>query len=329
MEVGHVISDRPQAPPVRPGGIAPRLKELCRWVAWRYEARDNKWTKVPKNPHTGSGADSTRPATWGTFQQALDYYHRQRGIDGIGFMLGDGFAGLDLDNCLYRFIKTDAGEQSYLMKRWAWDLLQCVASQSYAEISPSGGGVKIIGVLNQPLPGPRCKQKPFHDGAVEIYRKERFFTVTGDWIEGTQTDVGDFHDGLSQVYLRVFPALTKSKRSVDPATIDFSGSDAEVLADLRRSKKCGAEFARLWTGQTVDCGGDESQADYRLLSMLAWRVGPDVERINQLFRSSGLMRAKWDSPRGSTTYGKFTIANVLARKQSYWMPRRRKAATCR
>jgi len=37
----------------------------------------------------------------------------------------------------------------------------------------------------------------------------------------------------------------------------------------------------------------------------------DPDQIDRIFRSSGLMREKWDSPRGDTTYGRMTIETSL------------------
>jgi hypothetical protein len=46
-----------------------------------------------------------------------------------------------------------------------------------------------------------------------------------------------------------------------------------------------------------------SEADLALVSLLAFWTGGDAVRIDALFRSSALMRGKWDAPRGTQTYG--------------------------
>jgi putative DNA primase/helicase len=48
-----------------------------------------------------------------------------------------------------------------------------------------------------------------------------------------------------------------------------------------------------------------------LCNILAyWCSGP--EQIDRIFRSSGLMRDKWDSPRGKSTYGFTTIEAAMS-----------------
>ena len=36
------------------------------WVAWRFEERDGRTTKVPVNPHNGKYARTNAPETWAT-----------------------------------------------------------------------------------------------------------------------------------------------------------------------------------------------------------------------------------------------------------------------
>src|SRR4051812_18926658 len=108
------IPSRPVVKPVLRDTIPLALKELPRWVVWRYELRCNKdvlrWTKVPYSPSsdgvTWAVGKSTDLKTCGSFEQAwlaftdpLDPEFPQLLFDGIGFVLGDGFVGVDLDKC--------------------------------------------------------------------------------------------------------------------------------------------------------------------------------------------------------------------------------------
>jgi putative DNA primase/helicase len=45
--------------------------------------------------------------------------------------------------------------------------------------------------------------------------------------------------------------------------------------------------------------------------MLAFWTGGDAQRMDRLFRCSGLMREKWDRETGASTYGSLTIAAAL------------------
>jgi primase-polymerase (primpol)-like protein len=91
---------KPPTFPVELAGIPEDLKALRQWVAWQWERRQGKWTKVPINARTGKRASPTDPATWEPFQSALGHYQRQH-LGGVGFVFAadDPFAGVDLDEC--------------------------------------------------------------------------------------------------------------------------------------------------------------------------------------------------------------------------------------
>src|SRR5262249_48044089 len=100
------IPQRPPRSKVNEGNIPTLLRHLRRWVCWRYKLVVNargkgKWTKVPISAITLGNAKSNEPETWATLEAALHQYKEpSNNLDGIGFMLGDGWAGIDLDDCL-------------------------------------------------------------------------------------------------------------------------------------------------------------------------------------------------------------------------------------
>jgi putative DNA primase/helicase len=115
------------------------LAHEARWVAWRNELRGGKPTKVPYAPN-GKMAKADDPATWGTRAEAEA--RAKKLINGhgggIGIELGDlggdiHLAGFDLDSCL--------GEVG-VAASWAEAILSTVLS--YAEVSPSGRGLKVF-----------------------------------------------------------------------------------------------------------------------------------------------------------------------------------------
>ncbi len=116
--------------------IPSELRERRQWVAWNMEARKTggKPTKVPKNPNTGGNAMADKPETWGSFDAAVKMAE-QRGWSGVGFEFSadDQYAGVDLDNCRNR----ETGE----IQPWAKTIIGTLSS--YAEISPSGYGLKM------------------------------------------------------------------------------------------------------------------------------------------------------------------------------------------
>ena len=148
------------------------LRQLPQWVVWNYGFRDGRWTKIPyqpRQPHRKARAGI--PATWADFAVARRVYF-DHGFDGIGFEFSetDPYAGIDLDNCLIN------GE----VQEWALPLIR-EFQDGYAEISPSGNGIKFIVVAKLPGPGTRrSNYKGIPGAAVELYDSGRFFTLTGD-----------------------------------------------------------------------------------------------------------------------------------------------------
>jgi putative DNA primase/helicase len=96
-----------------------------------------------------------------------------------------------------------------------------------------------------------------------------------------------------------------------------SWSELCRLLTVRSSK-------RLWAGDTSAYrDGDNdgySEADLALCSLLAFWCEPNEERIDRLFRQSGLYRPKWDKRHygDGRTYGQGTIANALKRRSDFW-----------
>jgi hypothetical protein len=289
-------AERPPAQPVNADGIPAELRERRQWVCWRYERREGKegqrkWTKVPVDPKTGRLASSTDPQTWGDFGDALARYHGdRRHVDGVGYVFSpdDPFAGVDLDDA--------RDPRSGELAGWAAPIL--AALDSYAEVSPSGTGVKVFVRGQVPTGGNRR-------GNVEMYHAGRFFAVTGLRLDGAPAAVNDRQAQLAEAHGRLFG--TARHRSPNPAAATLT--DAEMI---RRAGKAanGAKFRALWAGDTSGYNSP-SEADLALCGLLAFWAGPDGPRIDRLFRQSGLFRPKWDERRGGQTYGERTIAKAL------------------
>jgi hypothetical protein len=273
------------------------IRDSLRGVAWKLETRDGKPTKVPyqaRRPLERAAVND--PATWCAFMDAYDAVADGK-VDGAGFVLGNGITGIDLDHC--RDPKTGA------IDKWARTIIR--RFDSYTEESQSGTGVHIIvrGVLP---PGGRKK------GGLELYDERHYFVVTGRHLEGTPQTIQERTRELAAVHAQIFgPAPTAPEPAPSP-TNDQSGvtlDDAAVLVKATAATN-GARFAALWRGDTSSYGQDESAADLALCNLLAFWTRRDGDRMDRLFRQSGLMRAKWDSRRGTSTYGAQTIAKAIA-----------------
>jgi len=306
------------------------LRNRPQWVCWRYVERDGKATKCPLNPNDASKltmADATDPATWSTFETAVDVWQRHKPIAGVGFVFtpDDPYCGIDLDNC----IDTDSGQP----KPWARELIEALAS--YTEVSPSRHGVKIFAQANKP--GVRCR-KTYHDGEIEIYDRSRFFTVTGRHLPSSPTDVNDADGALQKLYAHVFgndDDLSTSRGSSPSSPTSFTPSsppddspivltDEDILrlaSSPRRGK--GEKFKALWEGHWNNYFNSWSEADSSVVFTLAYYT-KDSDQIDRLFRQSGLDRDKWDDTHGTTTYGQMTIDKALAKVTGQYKPRGKK-----
>jgi hypothetical protein len=146
--------------------VPPELRARPQWVLWRYGPRrkDGKRPKLPYSTGTRRAADTTDPASWGSFDQAAAALASNRYFDGIGFVFGpdDPFTGVDLDGCI------DAEGK---IAPWAYQVLDQLPG-AYVELSPSGTGVHAI--VRAQLPGPGRRR-----GQLECYDRERYFTITG------------------------------------------------------------------------------------------------------------------------------------------------------
>jgi len=159
---------------IRLGNIPAELKTLDQWVCWKPIQREGKTTKLPYNPKTGKQADSTAPSTWGTIQEALIATERY-GFPGIGFVFSkdDPYCGIDFDKCF----DPKTGELEAWAQRYV-DLFR-----SYTEITPSGAGLHIV--LKGQLPErPGKKGTGRRKGKFEAYDRARFFTFTGNLLNG-------------------------------------------------------------------------------------------------------------------------------------------------
>lgn len=290
------------------------LRERRQWVCWRFIVRGGKTTKCPMCPNGRGEASSTDPATWGTFDEAIAACKERTDLAGVGFVFSadDPFTGIDLDNC----IDGSTGE----VKAWARPILDQL--DSYSEISPSGKGAKVFVLASKS--GSRCKTG-YEDGAIEMYDRDRFFTVTGGRLLDRPADVEGRQTAIDAIYASVFgerqapqvPLVNPSNNGQAPH------DDDEIIRLACSSRKSGAKFAALWAGRWDGHFNSASEADSSVAFTLAF-YSKDVPQIDRIFRRSGLMREKWDERHGQQTYGEMTIAKALTTVTGQYQPRKRR-----
>lgn len=307
--------EAPTPPPhFDPIPVPASLRARPQWVCWKYVNRGGKQTKCPVSARGGGRADSTDPATWATFDEAVAAW-KAGGYAGIGFVFtADGpFVGIDLDGCI-----DDAGN-IVSSARQIIDSLN-----SYTEVSPSGRGVKVFIAGRKPN-GVGCKSKAIAGfKETEVYDRDRFFTVTGQRVAGSPEGIEDRQAALESLCARLWPKKPKPHLNETVVGSGFGGDD-EALIKRASAAKNGDRFGKLWAGDTSMHGDDASGADQALCNSLAFWTGKDAERMDRLFRQSGLFREKWDENRGARTYGQMTIERAVADCQETYSPRRRTA----
>ena len=292
--------------------VPAELRREPRWVCWRREERGGRATKLPVDAHTGRMAKSTDPATWATFEEAVAAVDRWR-CDGVGFVFGPdrAFTGVDLDHVLvdgvldaeYRWVVDEAG--------------------TYTEVSPSGDGLHLIFRGAKPEGAERSRRGQPGGRVVEMYDHDRYFTVTGSVFKGHGT-VSANPEVVKRAYRTwVEPeAATAQPRLGEAAAGAGAGGMTDVeLVERMYASRNGDAIRALMAGDASAQGGDHSAADMALCSHLAFWCAGDAARMDGIFRSSGLMRDKWDSRRGGTTYGAQTIERAISGATEFYKPR--------
>jgi putative DNA primase/helicase len=200
-----------------PDIIPAELRKLDQWVCWRYVEREpgTKATKVPFNPRTGAHADTTAPATWSTFDEAVTAAPR---YDGIGFVFTDTdpYFGVDLDGCR----DPDTGD----IEPWAQAIVDDVCS--YTEVTPSGRGLHVIAIGKLP-PGARRR------GKVEMYDTGRFFTMTGRHVPSMPTAVEESDVDAVELHRRYLGGTEKPTPTAPRPVVPVDIHDHDLLGACR------------------------------------------------------------------------------------------------
>ena len=226
------FNQKPTAPQVIIDNIPEELRRLRRWLLWRYELPPDakKWTKVPYNPRVfydpaeHKKADKTKPNTWGTFEQCYQIYRDNPSeVDGIGFVLvaEDGYLAIDGDRT-----KDTPNEEAILRIK------------TYAERSPSGVGLRLIGKAK--LPENKGKKRDW----LELYSHNAYVTITGQTFPGRDHGVRDIQPEVDAILKKFFPEAEKkaAPKGHGPA---LEMGDEEILA-LCRAAKNAAKFEALY-----------------------------------------------------------------------------------
>lgn len=289
--------------------IPDELKAIPHWICWRAEPDPKSHSgikKIPVNPKTGKLASTTNPETWADFQTACavspDYA-------GIGFVFKDsGYFGIDIDDRPEELAAFLQGNHDNIIGEMVDTL------QTYTELSQSGNGIHIICLGH--LPGADFKN-PEHK--IEMYQNARYFVMTGNMC----AEYADMPDCTQRIipFYEQYRTKRAEKQSVPNGQFTLQQScpvtAQEIIEKIRHS--AGAQkFNALYAGDTSGYDNDNSAADLALCNILAFWCSGDAALMDEIFRTSGLMRAKWDRPTAGSTYGRMTIQTALDSCNGYY-----------
>lgn len=252
---------------------------------------------------TGGRAQSNNPETFATFEQAI-FAKDMNGYEGVGIGIFGDICAIDIDHC----IDDNTGAFSDM----AMQIVKIM--DSYTEVSPSGAGLRIL----FRAPGMQYDKEKYYINnqkiGLEIYAAgytNKYVTITGNAVQ--KCDIQNRADELKKV-LDLFMCRevrqnhTESK-VLPVVTLDMNDQE---LCDRAARASNGQLFQSLMNGDTSGYGGDHSKADLALCNILAFYT-KDADQIDRIFRSSGLMREKWDRKTGASTYGAITVQGALTR----------------
>jgi Protein of unknown function (DUF3631) len=239
-----------RSPLALPPALAP-LIDQPRWVVWKWIAGKNG--KPTKPPFQGRApavyASSTDPTTWCDVDSAMRAYCAGK-CDGIGFALNaSGIGAFDIDHC------RDATTGT--VHPWATELVRRCGS--YAEVTPSSTGVRIIGIANGPTLHRKFAVPKANGMSIEIYRNaERYITVSG-------IQIGDAKE-LADIDAHADAVAAKLDNVKQPKSGTAGTSRRHDLDSLIRDG-CGDNF-----------GGDRSRAVWYVINELL-KGGRSVDEI--------------------------------------------------
>lgn len=284
------------------------LKKEERWCLYKIIQRDGKNTKLPLKPN-GKPAISNDKTTWFSYEACIAALNRNIG-DGLGFMLGDGYIGIDIDK-----VSDDIMEYSmdYHANSMTADFLREIST--YAEISPSKTGLHFIG--KGEVPGERKRYKN-----LEIYDKDRFFTVTGNVIKDRDRNkVINIDSELKPLYEKYMPKINKisAENKISP-TLTFYKGEQDILDKLFYRgyfSYTGEDLRQIYYGNYESYFNSQSEADFFMLGRLLYYTS-DTEKAISLMENSGLKREKWYKRRGNTEYIHYIANKAISSMSKFY-----------
>jgi putative DNA primase/helicase len=271
--------------------VPEHLKNMSNWILWKKE-KDNKgrMTKIPYSANYNGKAQSNNSYTWCNYNKAKFIYDSSPGkYDGIGIVLSkkDNIVFIDIDHCF---------EDGNISKQ-ADDIIK-LFPKSYIELSQSGEGIHIltIGTI------PRCFKNS--KKGIEMYNDKRFVAFTGQAVNPIEPNKEQ--ESIDAIFDKY--ATKKAEYSqYEVIRHDVTLSERDILRKACANKINGDKFTDLYCGNWQQHFNSQSEADQSLCNMLAFWCNRDINVMDNIFRSSGLMRDKWNR----TSYRTTTLTKAI------------------
>lgn len=284
------------------------------WLTWTKQiGKDGKPTKVPIKIEDGlpQYVNATDTAELATHDEVAPRATKvaKLGLEGVG---GIGISTrhipnvemVDCDHCVSDGVITNPLIAKFIE-----------AANTYTEYSPSDTGLRLAFDVSDGKPDlgfKRFVQDSIRDD-VQIQTNCTYYTITKKVFRDrpvrtvTKKELADMYAlvGVKEAP----PPLAIPAQNNAPYVSPFP--DDRALLEKAFASKNGDKMKALYDGDLSMQKNDDSGGDLALCSNLAFWTGRDPESMDRIFRSSKLMRPKWDDKRADTTYGRMTIAKAI------------------
>jgi primase-polymerase (primpol)-like protein len=264
-----------------------RIGSGNRWINWTAEKQPRgRLRKVPYSPVTRRAIDVTKDGNGSTYQVAAKWKPNR-----LGLLVFPPLIAIDLDLAI--------SEKTGEVEEWAMEIVDRI--DSYTEVSPSGLGLHILAMGIIETDGNRV-------GQIEMYSNKRFITFTGNHLQGTPNRVEKRFAEVKAFWSATFGGRPAGSNVQPPRSAFGRGqADEQVLATALEQSD---QFARLYEGDHSHYKS-RSEADLAFCSLLT-KFTSDPDQIDSIFRSSRLMRSKWDD---RDSYRHQTLAKAFQKTQ--------------
>lgn len=253
------------------------MKNTPQWLCYkRVDKGNGKFGKPPVSPKTGYPCAKNDPSKFVDFDTAVAAVKRL-GLDGIGFVLADGWVAIDLDGCITDGVMNDLATE-----------VCALFDGTFIERSPSGTGIHVF--VRGEKTTTRSRDVKL---GIECYEGYNFMTVTGDSIDPPAFDEAydlDRQDDLDAFCDRYLPEEKGTTQSLMTAVVETVEDSRTPQEWLERGLAADGVFRSLWEGERPN--GDESGDDFALVGKLAYWLSGDRAAITEAFMRSPHTKTK-------------------------------------